>query len=293
MTERTAMDDTNEERAPVRPAGRAPGPDKPVCATCGTAFPKGAALPSVCATCADERQYVPAGGQAWTSSAALCAEHRISRCEVEPDLHELVVEPRFGIDQRALLVRTDAGNLLWDCLPMLDEETARWIDGQGGLSAIAISHPHFYGDFASWSAAFGDVPVYIHADDAAHVQHPCPALSPWTGETLDLLDGLRMIRCGGHFEGACALHWDRGAGVLLSSDTIAVSADRRTVSFMRSFPNRIPLDASAIRRILAAIAPYPFERIHGSTTGLSIGSNASAAVRHSAERYLRAIGATP
>lgn len=266
-------------------------PNKPICATCGTAFPHSVELPSLCPICADERQYVPIGGQVWMSAAALFAAHRLCRTEVEPGLHELVVDPDFAIGQRAFLIQTKEGNVLWDCLPTLDVETIRWINDLGGLAAIAISHPHFYGDFSTWSAAFGGVPVYLHAADAEWVQHACPALNLWEGETLDLLSGLRIIHCGGHFEGACVLHWNQNGGILLASDTISVSADRRTVSFMRSYPNRIPLGASEIRAIVAAVTPYLIERLHGATPGATINSKAREAIWYSAERYLRAIGA--
>ncbi|WP_299209894.1 hypothetical protein [uncultured Tateyamaria sp.] len=266
--------------------------DEPVCATCGTAFPAGVDVPAICPICEDERQYVPRGGQAWTSAEALRARYRLRRTEIEPGLHEIVVEPECAIGQRAFLICTEEGNVLWDCLPMVDAETIQWIEELGGLAAIAVSHPHFYGDFPTWSAAFGDVPIHLHAADAEWVQHPCAALHHWTGETLDILPGLRMIRCGGHFEGACVLHWNKGQGVLLSSDTISVSADRQTVSFMRSYPNRIPLGPSAVRAVVAAVAPYPIERLHGATSGGSIPGEARAAIEYSATRYLRAIEAT-
>ncbi|WP_211230662.1 hypothetical protein [Alicyclobacillus herbarius] len=63
------------------------------------------------------------------------------------------------------------------------------------------------------------------------------------GSTRDVT----LIHVGGHFAGSAVLHWKAGAegkGVLLSGDTLSVSADLRWVSFMYSFPNRIPLSAS-------------------------------------------------
>jgi hypothetical protein len=48
----------------------------------------------------------------------------------------------FAIDQRALLVCTSHGNVLWDMIAMLDAATITLIRGLGGLAAIGISHPH-------------------------------------------------------------------------------------------------------------------------------------------------------
>jgi len=65
--------------------------------------------------------------------------------------------------------------------------------------------------------------------------------------------------------------------------------DRRYVSFMRSYPNLIPLDVTAIHRILDAIEPFLFDQIYGGWWKANVLSNAKAAVARSAQRYLRAI----
>jgi hypothetical protein len=81
-----------------------------------------------------------------------------------------------------------------------------------------------------------------------------------------------------------------GAGALLTADTIYVVADRRWVSFMYSYPNDIPLGASDIRRIVAAVEPYHFDRIYGSWDGAVVATDAKGAVSRSAERYIAHIG---
>jgi len=89
-----------------------------------------------------------------------------------------------------------------------------------------------------------------------------------------------------------ARHWPAGAngkGALLSGDVIQVVQDRRYVSFMRSYPNLIPLGAAAIDRILKTIEPFPFQQIYGAWWKANVLSDAKAAVARSAERYLRAI----
>ena len=90
------------------------------------------------------------------------------------------------------------------------------------------------------------------------------------------------------------LHWPTGAnrkGALLTGDIITVVQDRRYVSFMRSYPNLIPLGASAIRDIVERIEPFPFEQIYGGWWQANVLADAKAAVVRSAERYLHRIGA--
>ncbi len=78
-----------------------------------------------------------------------------------------------------------------------------------------------------------------------------------------------------------------GGGALFSGDIVQVVADRRWVSFMRSFPNLIPERPRVIRRGLSLLEPYPFERVYGSFWGRVVEADGAAAVRRSAERYLR------
>jgi len=68
-----------------------------------------------------------------------------------------------------------------------------------------------------------------------------------------------------------------------------VVQDRRYVSFMRSYPNLIPLGAMAIRCIVERIEPFTFQQIFGGWWQTNVLSDAKAAVARSAERYLRAI----
>ena len=122
--------------------------------------------PERCPICDDERQYVGWDGQRWTRLAALAAEGRHNRFSEEgPGLVGIGTEPSFAIGQRALLVETPDGNVLWDCISYVDEDTVAEINRRGGLAAVAISHPHYYGVLAEWSAAFGGVPVWIHEAD--------------------------------------------------------------------------------------------------------------------------------
>jgi glyoxylase-like metal-dependent hydrolase (beta-lactamase superfamily II) len=266
-----------------------------MCVTCGIQYPASGAAPERCVICEDERQYVGRNGQRWTTLDELKQSHRNAFSELAPGITSIVTEPGFGIGQRAHLIQTEQGNVLWDCIALLDEETESTIRDMGDLAAIALSHPHYYTTMLTWSEAFGGIPVYIHEDDREWVVEPGDGIELWAGETLEILpgSGLTMIRCGGHFAGAAVLHWSGaldGDGALFCGDTIQVVADQRWVSFMYSYPNIIPLNAGEVRRIVDAVDPFPFRRIYGAFGGI-VAEDGNGAVRRSAERYIKAIGA--
>lgn len=261
-----------------------------ICVTCGVQQAPSAAPPERCPICEDERQYVRQGGQVWTTLEELAMRgHRIELRELEPDLTGVGVQPSVGIGQRALLVRTPQGNFLWDCIGYIDHRAVDAIRSTGGIAGIAMSHPHFYGTMVEWSQAFGGCPIYIPSADRAWVQRDDPAIVDWSG-TREVLPGLTLIQTGGHFEGSAVLHWDAGGegkGALLAADTIAVVSDVRTVSFMRSYPNYIPLPASEIRHIVGAVRPYRFDRIYGGWWDRVTHSDGKDAIERSARRYLK------
>ena len=261
-----------------------------ICTTCGTQFAPTRHPPSGCSVCEDERQYVGHGGQQWTTLAALREKHR-NRITPERGAIAIETEPKFGIGQRALLIETPRGNILWDCIALIDSETVTAIKKLGGISAIAISHPHYYTTMVEWSRAFGDAAIYLHAADREWVMRPDKSIRFWEGDTHPLQQGLTLIRCGGHFEGGTVLHQEPVAdqpGVLYTGDIIQVCADRRYVSFMRSYPNMIPLGRSAIEHIVRAVEPFSFDTLHGAFVG-DVVVNAKEGVRKSAARYIQAI----
>ena len=263
-----------------------------ICTACGTLYPPSDKPPAQCIICEDERQYVPPGGQTWTTMPALAAKHLNSYRELEPGVIGIGTQPHFAIGQRALLIRTPHGNVLWDCIALLDAATVTLIKGLGGLEAIAISHPHFYTTVVEWSRAFGDVPIHLNAAERQWVMRPDPAIEFWD-DTLALLPDVTLIRCGGHFPGAACLHWSQGAdgrGLLCSADTVTVAPDRRQLTFMRSYPNFIPCSATEVRAIAAALEPFQFDRIYGHFFDRIIPKGAKALMKKSVERYICAIG---
>jgi len=264
-----------------------------ICTACGTQYPPSPSPPPECRVCEDERQFIPPGGQRWTTLDDLSVSHLNAFRQHEPGLIGIGTRPQFAIGQRALLVCTPHGNILWDCISLLDEATVTLIKGLGGLKAIAISHPHFYTTLAEWSRAFGNVPVHLHADDAAWVMRPDPCIAHWQGEALALLPGVTLIRGGGHFPGGTMLHWAAGAegrGVLCAADIATVNLDRKSFTFMRSYPNNIPLSEKGVRAIGAAVAPFRFDRVYSHFFERAIPTDAKRILQDSIERYVAAIG---
>lgn len=262
-----------------------------VCATCGAHFPPAPTPPRACAICEDPRQYVPLSGQAWTRHSALARGHRNSFFLYEPGLFGIGTEPAFAIGQRALLIQAPGGNILWDCISLLDEATIAIVKALGGVSAIAVSHPHYYGAMALWARAFG-ARVLLHEADRAFVTDPDPTIGFWSGARHTLAPGITLVNTGGHFEGSTVLHWAAGAegrGAVLSGDNLQVVRDQRFVSFMRSFPNYVPLSAKAVRGVAASLDGLDFDRIYGAWWGLVIPSDARGALARSVARYVAAV----
>lgn len=264
-----------------------------ICVTCGTQFGETDRPPQRCPICEDQRQFVNWEGQQWTTLEELRVSHSNRIEEEGANLVGIGTEPSFAIGQRALLVQSPGGNLLWDCVTLLDGQTIERVSDLGGIRAIAVSHPHFYSAMVEWSRAFNGAPIYLHAADRQWVMRDDPCLRFWNEDVHSLWDGMTLVHCGGHFEGGTVLHRASGAGgdgVLLTGDIIQVVQDRRYVSFMRSYPNLIPLSAAAVSRIVERIEPLAFEQLYGAWWERNILSEGKGAIRRSAERYLRAIG---
>ena len=258
----------------------------PICATCGVQY---AGPRADCPICLDERQYVGWDGQKWTTLAELRAVGHHGRIQEEgPGVVGIGATPATAIGQRALLLTAADGNVLWDMITYIDDDLIARVRELGGVSAIAISHPHFYGSMIEWAHTFG-APVYIHAKDREWVARPDDAVIFWDGDTREIADGLTLVNVGVHFDGGQVLHRAHaqdGAGALFSGDIFTVVADRRWVSFMHSYPNHIPERPRTIRRALALIGPLRFDRVYGAWWGRIVDADGAAAVQRSAARYL-------
>jgi hypothetical protein len=263
-----------------------------ICETCGTQSAPTARAPATCRVCEDDRQYIGWSGQRWTTHEALGATHTL-RIGDDAGLPAFAVSPDFAIPQRMLLLTTEAGNILWESLSLVTDAAVQSLRDRGGVDRIVISHPHFYASMVEWSDALGKVPILLHAADHAWIQRPARCIEHWHGDRLSIGGGVTLLRTGGHFPGSTALHWatgPRGRGALFVGDSPQVAANRRSVSFMYSYPNFIPMPPASVRQMRELLTPFDYDDAYGFSWGRNIIGGARAAVNSSFDRYLTAVG---
>jgi hypothetical protein len=247
--------------------------------------------PHECVICTDPRQYVGWEGQQWATLSELVAEgYRTEVREEEPGLYGIGIEPSIGIGQRSLLVVGAGGNVLWDVPGFVDQAAMEMVEQLGGLVAVSASHPHFYGAISEWADAF-DAPIVLPEADRRWLMR-APGRIEWYTGRRELTPEITLVQTGGHFPGSAVLHWSGAQdarGVLASGDSITVVQDRDWVSFMWSYPNLIPLDATELSGIGAAIDSLDFDRIYGGWWGRVVSENGVEVVRRSIARYRTAI----
>ncbi|KAJ5126585.1 beta-lactamase-like protein [Penicillium atrosanguineum] len=287
-----------------------------VCFTCGVQYDVSAGLNS-CKICDDPRQYVPPTGQSWTSLRSLQSAKENYRNvfttdPFNPNLITIHTVPKLGIGQRAFLCLSGpaSGNVLWDCITYLDEETIRHVKSLGGIRAIVISHPHYFSTSVQWAEAF-NCDLFISAEDEQWVGNRGDGkrLKLWNGQTLPLLSpdpngaqgesDLMAIKTGGHFPGSSVLWW-KSTKKLFIADTIMIvpsglyKVDRlpgtSSFSFMWSYPNLIPLPPDEIHGIWKAIKDIHFEDTHGAFLGQEIRGNSKALILESGKIVVKASG---
>ncbi len=268
-----------------------------ICKDCGLQYPESTQPPSTCPISDEERAGYWVKGQnlairpvrEWTTLEEMQAKGYRNEIHLEePKLSSVITRPDFAIGQRAFIVQTPEGNLLWDCVAYVDDNTVESITAIGGLRAIAMSHPQYYSGIVEWSKVFGNIPVYLHEADKKWLFHSSPNIVHWSGEEKKLFGGLELIHLGGHFDGGTVLYWPAGAqgkGVVLSADIIQV-VDSRWVSFMYSYPTLIPLSAKKVQRIANTMRPFKYDRMYGGFEGRNISSGSHESVERSAERYI-------
>ena len=256
-----------------------------ICATCAVETDESPSPPERCAICSDERQWVPASGQAWTTLATLAAQGTTtSWFEVEPGLYGITADPKVGIGQQTMVVDTGDGVVVFDPLGFLDAAAVDHIRDLGVVRAVAASHPHMYGCQTAWAEAL-DAPVVLNSHDAEWCRRQ--ERVTFFDETYELGQNLTLYRVGGHFRGQTVAEWrtgNAGAGVLLAGDAVSPNPDRRTVSFLRSFPNRLPLSGAVVRRVARQLDGLHFDRLYNNF-GDAVPSDAKAVLKASAERH--------
>jgi len=266
-----------------------------VCTTCGTQYAASEGPPVGCLLCEEEGRAAPAGRPAWTTLDEIRRGHQNIIQRLEHDLFSIHTVPAFPMGQRAMLLRSPGGNVLWDCITLVDDITVRLLHLLGGVSAIAVSHPHHYSSVVEWSHAFGGIPVYVNGMGRRWMMRPDPVVRFWEGEQLNLHDGLTLMHCGGH-EGATVLHWPAGSGglgALLTGDILQVVKDQERVSFLSSSSGLLPRSARAVERLVRAIESFDYERLYDAAPDHLIEHNAREVVVRSADRYLAAVSDVP
>lgn len=155
---------------------------------------------------------MPPSGQSWTTLAQMqsCYKNEIKQDDTDGRIWSIFSSPQFAIGQRAVFIETEAGNVLWDCISLLDSDTIDFIKSRGGLKAIAISHPHFYSTHLEWAREF-DCPVYLAEEDQEWINRDDEGGRRQfvTGPSLEILPGVNVVKLGGHFPGSSALHWNK------------------------------------------------------------------------------------
>jgi glyoxylase-like metal-dependent hydrolase (beta-lactamase superfamily II) len=160
----------------------------------------------------------------------------------------IYTEPQVAIGQRAILCCTEKGNILWDCITYIDDETVKTIKDLGGIEAIVISHPHYFSTSVQWAEAF-KCKVYLSAEDKDWVMRSGESIVLWKGKEMELLKGqFTAVKVGGHFPGSSVLYWkDRKKLFVADSITVIPSGIYHTdrppgtasFTFMWSYPNMV------------------------------------------------------
>ncbi|PYI12280.1 hypothetical protein BO78DRAFT_356155 [Aspergillus sclerotiicarbonarius CBS 121057] len=315
--------------------------DLAICATCGTQYST-ATPPPTCTICDDPRQYVPPTGQTWTTLRTLQTPtpttttsndtpphytNIITPLPHAPQILTIHTTPKLAIGQRAFLLLTPHGNILWDCLTYLDAPTISHINSLGGISAIIISHPHYYTTHLVWAEAF-KCPVYLSVEDREWVMREDNSGGGgsrqvfWEGKEMEVIkgSGVMGIKTGGHFPGSSVVWWPgermegdgKGKGVLLLADTIGtvpsgmgdygegggngwemeteMSKGRITYTFMWSFPNMIPLPPDDVHNIWKAVKHTEFDQAYGAFVGMDTAGNCKKRLLDSAKILVKAMG---
>ncbi|MFW0793653.1 hydrolase [Gordonia sp. CPCC 205515] len=257
-----------------------------ICDLCGNEFPPAGQPPTRCPICADDRQFIPRSGPSW-SELNPAADNELTAAELEPGFWQLTIRPSVGIGQHTYVIESTDGNVLWEPPGFIGPSLTDWLDEHGGLCAITASHPHLVGASVSLSHRYGRVPVWFNDNDRRWVTRPDPVIEFWR-DTTNIAPGLHLVQCGGHFPGSAVLHLPQaadGRGALLTGDTIMAVPHPEMVSFMRSFPNLIPLSPRLVRGIADRVAELRFDRIYAAF-GAPVAPKAAEIVASSAQRYI-------
>lgn len=259
-----------------------------ICLICGTCFPPSTQPPQVCQLCAGKQQLVLGEGTDWTTEEELIQNdfHNVMNFE-EHNLWSIRVRPSFASSQRAFFFHSDRGNVLWDCLSLLDKETVEKLEDLGGIHTIILSNPHFQTGVCKWAERF-DAEVIVHESDVEFLVEQPRRLKTWTGEYYQLQDEFKLVRIGGSFPGSSVLVWQAGAegkGCMFTGDTLFVTKDQCWISFLDS-NQHVVWKISEIQELGQKLSAYVFDRIYGAWPNRTIDSNGNEVVSQSVKRVV-------
>ncbi|KAJ5737812.1 uncharacterized protein N7483_002937 [Penicillium malachiteum] len=256
--------------------------------------------------------------QSWTTLKSLHSSkekyHNVFTTYPEnPNLIAIHTAPKLGIGQRAFLCLGGAatGNILWDCITYLDEETIQRVNSLGGIDAIVISHPHYFSTSIQWAETF-NCDLYISAEDEEWLGN-CgdgQRLKLWNGQRLSFpssgkSDGnqdasdIIAVKTGGHFPGSSVLWWKSAKKLFIADTIMIVPSGLYTVNrppgtasfaFMWSYPNYIPLPPDAIYDIWKAIKDLDFNDAHGAFLAQDTRGKSKERILESAKIVVKASG---
>lgn len=259
---------------------------KNICKTCGTRYNKQTFDKTTCRICSDERQYVKKYGQQWLSYNDLSREHTLQIKQWSSNLFQFQVLPKLAIAQRAFLIKIPGGNILWDCLPFLDQSTVAFIQKNGGIDAIAISHPHYYSLMNEWAKTF-DCPIYIHKNDKEWAMDDKQQIVFWEGDKKELNQDVTIFHIGGHFPGSAVLQCKlpKYKETLFVGDTLYLSPDKKHLSAMFSYPNIIPLTQHGTLNVFNRASKISFNTLFGAFANQNLEKNAKEVFENAYKTY--------
>ncbi|TDZ31355.1 Uncharacterized protein C8035_v005967 [Colletotrichum spinosum] len=272
-----------------------------ICGTCGVQYDSHAV--KSCKICDDPRQYVAPDGQWFTTLRDLQDSKKYTNVFTKDKYNSAVIavqtQPQVAIGQRAFLLRSAEGNVLWDCVTYIDRDTVARVDALGGISAIVISHPHYFSTALHWAEAFG-CKVYVSAEDGEWLTRRGDAHVLWTGRQREFANGSFLaVKVAGHFPGSSVLLW-RSEKKLFVADSVMVvpsgvyHVDRppgtASFSFMWSYPNLIPLSPDDVHGIWKAVAGLDFEDAYSAFPGRDARGDAKRRFLESAQLFVRSMG---
>lgn len=149
--------------------------------------------------------------------------NEIVQDKINKHMWSIYTVPKFAIGERAIFLQTPSGNVLWDLITWLDDETINFIKSKGGLKAIVISHPHFYTTHLHWAEVFG-CPVYVSREDEEWLsREDGKGVRKFIdGATEEVVPGITAVKLGGHFPGSLVLHWAEEKELLIADTLLTV-----------------------------------------------------------------------